>query len=92
MKEEKMADSRDPNGQTTVPSGAQAAGSDQTNAKMKAGAHWLAGVIVLGLIGAGHFVTSSAGQALIAQYPKLTALAGVVTSAAAAAGVYYSPK
>lgn len=67
-------------------------GSRETTAKIKAGAHWLAGIIVVGLIGATHFVASSAGQALTAQYPKLAAIAGVVTAAAAAAGVYYSPK
>jgi hypothetical protein len=87
-----MASSKDLNGQMTEPSGAQTTGSGQTDPKIKAGAHWLAGVIVLGLISAAHFAASSAGQSLIGQYPKLAAIAGAVTAAAAAAGVYYSPK
>ncbi len=79
-----------PSPQTTATPGM--VGSGETTAKIKAGAHWLAGIIVVGLIGAAHFIASSAGQTLVAQYPKLAAVAGVITAAAAAAGVHYSRK
>jgi hypothetical protein len=67
-------------------------GAGQVTAKIKAGAHWLAAGIAAGLIWAGHFVASSAGQAFVAQYPKVAAAAGVITAGAAAAGVYFRPR
>jgi hypothetical protein len=47
--------------------------------------HWIAATLVT----VAAFAVSPAGQALIAQYPKLSAAAGLLASLAA---LYHSPK
>ena len=61
-------------------------------AKIKNSTHALAAALFAGILWLGHFAASPAGQALVKQYPALSALAGVLAAATAAAGLYYSPK
>lgn len=66
-------------------------GGGEWKAKIKASTHAIAGTLAAWIVAGAAFASSAAGQAFIKQYPRTTAVAGLVTAAAAAIAAYRKP-